>query len=153
MRVSPHPGRGYLLFNTGGGGKYYGAILTSLMAFDAAKLAVLDSRDVTAAFGSNTDNCQGLPLSLVTAPGAPRDLTVSITGRDVSLAWRNVGDATSFVLDIGLAPGRTDFSVYRDGSTTAAFTGVASGRFYVRVRGANAIGGGRPSADTVVTVP
>lgn len=153
MRVSPHTGRGYLLFNTGGGGKYYGAILTSLMAFDAASLAVFDTKDVTTAFGFNTDLCQGLPLSLVTAPGAPRNLTASVTGRDVSLRWQNVGDATSFVLDIGLAPGRTDFSVYRDGSTTASFSGAPPGRFYVRVRGANAFGAGRASSEAVVTVP
>lgn len=153
LRVSPHTGRGYLLFNTGGGGKYYGPIFTSVLSFDAPTLAVLQSTDVTTAFGFDTDKCQGLPLSLVTAPGAPRNLTASVIGRDVALSWQNVGDATSFVLDVGLAPGRTDVSVYRDGSTTASFSGVPSGRFYVRVRGANAFGGGRPSVETVITVP
>jgi hypothetical protein len=33
------------------------------------------------------------------------------------------------------------------------FGGVPSGTYYVRVRGANAFGVGRPSADNVVIVP
>ena len=40
-----------------------------------------------------------------------------------------------------------------NGSTTATVAGVPPGRFYVRVRGGNAFGGGRPSAEAVVTVP
>ncbi|MCC6990770.1 MAG: fibronectin type III domain-containing protein, partial [Acidobacteria bacterium] len=87
------------------------------------------------------------------APGAPRNLVASVSGHDVSLTWRNVGDATAFVVDVGLAPGRTDVSVYHDGGTAATFTGVPSGTYFVRVRGGNTFGGGRPSNEAVVVVP
>lgn len=155
VRTSPHTGRVYQLRSAGGGGSYYGAIDTRVAAFDGQTGRAVGDASVTAALGLGTDRpvCGDYTMLLVTAPGAPRNLAASVSGHDVLLTWRNVGAATGFVLDVGLAPGRTDVSVYHDGGTTASFTGVPSGTYFVRVRGGNTFGGGRPSNEAVIVVP
>ncbi|MCC6989375.1 MAG: fibronectin type III domain-containing protein, partial [Acidobacteria bacterium] len=152
LQVSPHTGRGYLLYNSGGGGKYYGAIQTELAAFDGATLQFTSVRDITDGFGFSTDLCNSLRLNLATAPGAPRGLSATVSGRDVTLSWVNVGDATAFVLEAGLAPGRRDLTVPIGTRSPATIVNAPPGTYYLRVRGTNAFGVGRPSNDVAVVV-
>ena len=56
------------------------------------------------------------------------------------------------VQDVGLAPGRTDLSVYLGPDSHTSFAGVPSGTYYLRLRGGNEFGGGRPSAEIVMVV-
>jgi len=89
----------------------------------------------------------------VTAPGPPRHLQAEVTVHAVALNWTNVGAASQFVVDIGLAPGRTEPSVFiGGGDPRASFSDVPPGTYYVRVRGGNLMGGGRPSQEIAVTV-
>jgi hypothetical protein len=153
VTVSAHSGRGYLLHNTGSAGKYYGPIFTDLLAFDAGTLRVLARRDITAPFGFNSDSCGGLRLNLATAPGPPRNLTGTVAGGAVTLTWTNVGDASNFVLDAGIAPGRTDVTFGIGAASPVTFANAPPGAYYLRVRGTNAFGVSRPSNEVAVTVP
>ena len=91
--------------------------------------------------------------AVLTAPGVPRHVAVSVTGRSVSLAWTNVGAASHFVLDVGVGPGRTDASVFLGPDSHATFDNVPPGTYYLRLRGGNEFGGGRPSTEVQVVVP
>ena len=71
----------------------------------------------------------------------------------VALEWTNVGGASRFVLEVGAAPGRTDLSVVVGPDSQASFSGVPPGTYYLRVRGANAFGGGHPSNEIRVVIP
>ena len=90
---------------------------------------------------------------MLTAPGAPRALTAQVSPSLLSLHWTNVGAASGFVLEVGFAPGRTDVSVFVGSSPNVAFAAVPPGIYYVRVRGGNEFGGGRPSDEIRVVVP
>ncbi len=149
LAVSPHTKLVYLFT---GGGDYYG------FSFNA-DLSVIDPsgtqprRDVslTETLSLGRAACQ-YPV-LMTAPGAPRRLAATVTGRDVALSWQNVGGASHFVLEAGLAPGRTDLSVTLGPDSHASFASVPPGTYYLRLRGGNEFGGGRPSQEIRVVVP
>lgn len=93
------------------------------------------------------------PASCRDRAGPPRHLRVTVEGRTASFFWTNVGAASGFMLEIGTAPGRTDLAVGVGVESTVSFTGVPPGTYYVRVRGGNEFGGGRPSAEVRVDVP
>jgi hypothetical protein len=76
----------------------------------------------------------------------------TVRGRDVILTWTNIGAASSFVLDVGFAPGRTDLSLFLGPEPFARFSGVPPGTYYMRLRGGNEVGGGRPSGAIAVTI-
>ena len=155
LRASPHTGRVYHLRAAGGGGSYYGAIDTRLVVHEGSTGAVVADASVTTALGFGTDRpaCGDYKMLLVTAPGAPRGLTAAVNGCDVSLSWTNVGDASNFVLDVGLAPGRTDVTFSIGAASPVTIAGAPPGTYYLRVRGTNAFGVSRPSNEAIVTVP
>jgi hypothetical protein len=142
IAASPHTGRVYLaVFDD-----YYGFAWTTLSAYEGPSYAVVAGpRERTGSFS-------GSGIGLLTAPGSPRDLRSSVSGRTVSLSWTNIGAASHFVLDVGYAPGRTDMSFQVGSEPATVFNGVPPGRYYARVRGGNIYGGGRPSAEAVVVV-
>lgn len=139
--VSPHTGRLYVR-------RYqqstYGS-LNDLRVFDSRTYAQLGQ--VSFPF---LNDCT---LTVASAPGAPRDLGAVVANATVTLSWTNVGAASHFVLDVGLAAGRTDLSVFLGPASHASFAGVPSGAYYLRLRGGNEVGGGRPSAEVRVVVP
>lgn len=92
-------------------------------------------------------------VTVLAAPGPPRALAATVAGHDVALSWVNVGAASNFVLDVGLAPGRTDLSIGLGPDTRTSFPGVPSGTYYLRLRGGNEIGGGRASDEIRLVVP
>lgn len=154
---SHHTGRLYVV-ESEGGHEYYGRpipIQFFLSAIDAASGRRLATREVTRAAGvpAGSNSCAAMPMSVVTAPGPPAGLTATVSGHDVTLAWSNVGDAATFVVDVGLTPGRTDLTFSIGSSSPATIAGAPSGTYYLRVRGTNVFGVSRPSSEVVVTVP
>lgn len=123
----------------------YGDAYTA--AFDGGTYAPLTPVVHTQGFG-------GPPrITVLSPPGAPRDVMATVQGRDVTVTWTNVGGASAFLLDVGLAPGQTALTVPVAAQTTAAFDAVPAGTYYVRLRGTNVFGVSRPSADIRVVVP
>lgn len=149
LTVSSHTGVAYVF---SGGGDYYGSVTDAVMtAIDLTGRTAPRRVNLSQTLSLGRTACV-YPV-LLTAPGAPRELTATLTGRDVALSWRNVGAASHFVLDVGLAPGRTDLSIPLGVEPHASFSGVPSGVYYLRVRGGNEFGGGRASAEVRVVVP
>lgn len=123
----------------------YGDAYTA--AFDGGTYAQLTPVVHTQGFG-------GPPrITVLSPPGAPRDLAAAVQGRDVTLTWTNVGFASAFLLDVGVAPGQTALTVPLSWQSQAAVAAVPPGTYYVRLRGANVFGAGRPSAELRVVVP
>jgi hypothetical protein len=145
IEVSPHTGRIYVTTN---GANNTGALPTVLEVFAGVPLRSA-GRVTVSPLGQTS--CRGARLR--TAPGPPRGLHATVNGRDVALDWTNVGGASAFVLDVGLAAGRTDLSLFLGPDSAAAFRQVPSGSYYLRVRGGNAFGGGRASEEVRVVVP
>ncbi len=92
-------------------------------------------------------------LTVLSAPGPPRDVTATVTGADLTLRWTNVGSASGFVLDVGFASGRTDLQIHLGPDTTFRAANVPPGTYYLRLRGGNEMGGGRASREVRVVVP
>lgn len=139
--VSPHTGRLYVRRSI-----YYSyAPFDDLRVFDSRTYALLGQ--VLMPRGS------GCTTTVFSAPGPPRQVGAVANANSVSLSWVNVGAASQFVLDVGLAPGRTDFSLFLGPENRASFAGVPSGIYYLRVRGGNEVGGGRASDELRLVVP
>ena len=154
VKVSAHTGRIYLLRSGFGDGELW-PIDTRLTVLDGRTGQVLKDTSVSAELGLHGGGaiCAALSLALLTAPGAPLNLRANVNGSTVTLSWTNVGDASGFVLDVGLAPGHTTTSVFIGPASTVTFANIPTGTYYVRVRGGNEFGGGHPSAGIAVVVP
>lgn len=84
-------------------------------------------------------------------PAAPSGLNVAVTGTNIAMSWGAVTSATSYVVQIGRAPG--DASVYTTEVTTATLSGpIPPGSYYWRVIAKNASGASPASADGSFTV-
>ena len=92
------------------------------------------------------------PSALPTTPGT---LTGSVARGVVSLAWgASAGNATTYVIEAGTAPGRADIGAYATGHLDTTFgAAVPPGTYHVRVRAANAFGVSVPSNEVTVVVP
>lgn len=95
-------------------------------------------------------------MAVAFPPLAP-DLSATVTGQRVDLAWRDGAyspPATSYLLEIGSVSGAADIGIVALGADPALTVPAAPpGRYFVRVRGVNATGQGAPSPEVVVTVP
>lgn len=93
----------------------------------------------------------------VVLPGAPSTPTFTVDGlRTVTITWTppaTGGPATSYLLEAGSAPGRTDIAVAAVSGTTLVAPGVPPGVYHVRVRAVNAAGQGPPSGSVAISVP
>jgi hypothetical protein len=90
-------------------------------------------------------------------PGAPSNLSASVSGNTVVLSWTppsSGGPLASYVIEAGSAPGLSNLAVSTTtgAPTSATFPGVPFGTYYVRVRGRNALGNGNPSNEIAVPV-
>lgn len=146
--ISPHTGRLYLgqwVSTTTGG------------CCDRLTLSVLDAKTYASlarpAILQGSDASLRPFMAVLTAPGAPKDLTATVLASQVTLTWTNVGGASGFVLDVGLAPGRTDLQIPLGPDARVTFPNVPSGIYFLRVRGGNENGGGRPSSEITLVVP
>jgi predicted phage tail protein len=88
------------------------------------------------------------------APGSPGNLIAVVAGSTVTLTWNGGTNASSYVLEAGTASGQTNVVVADLGSpsTTVTASGVAVGRYFVRLRSTNACGTSGPSNEAVVDV-
>lgn len=149
MAASPHTGRLYVYGV--GRSSYYGYQPDgpgTLRAFDAVTYAPLTPSVIVVPPGPST--CA--PMTLFSAPGPPRGLTADVAGHDVTLSWTNVGAASGFVIEVGFAPGRSDLHVFLGAEPRVTFASVPPGVYFVRVRGGNEVGAGRPSDEIAVVV-
>jgi hypothetical protein len=91
---------------------------------------------------------------LLKPPPPPKPLHVAITGRHVQVTWRNPGDTTHFVLEIGTIAGRSNLGILHVGNVTQyAADNVPSGRYFARVRAVNDVGPSLTSNEVVIEVP
>lgn len=86
-------------------------------------------------------------------PGAPI-LTATATGSVIFLSWSPApGPAVvSYVLEAGTASGLSDLFNGNVGNSTQLSTTVPAGRYFVRVRGVNALGTGAASVEIALSV-
>lgn len=145
IQISAHTERIYVTTN---GGSNTTAEPARLLAFAGAPLALAGAATLPL---PGPPSCDGAVLR--TAPGPPRHLQATVTGRAVALAWTNVGGAAGFALEVGVAPGRTDLTIPLGPRAGATFSNVPPGTYFLRLRGGNAFGGGRPSQEIRVVVP
>lgn len=87
-------------------------------------------------------------------PMAPGNLTASVSGLNVTLNWAAGAGATTYVLEAGSSPGRTDVLVtdLASAATTLSAGGVSPGSYFVRVRSKNACGTSGVSNEVLVIV-
>jgi hypothetical protein len=91
-------------------------------------------------------------------PAAPLNLSSRVTGNAAALSWAAggpVASITSYVLEVGSAPGLSDIFTGLDVGlqTSFAASGVPPGTYYVRVRAGNYSGLSAPSNEVAVVVP
>jgi predicted phage tail protein len=115
-------------------------------------------RAVNAAGSSGPSNELTLALGLPPeAPPAPSGLTAAAVGTTVTLTWVapvSPVAPTSYIIDVGGAPGLSNVASYTTGSsgTTITATGVPNGTYYLRVRATNGSATSGPSNEVVLTV-
>ena len=90
-------------------------------------------------------------------PGAPQNFAVTASGNTVTLTWSppaSGGVPTTYVLEAGSAPGLSNLAAGVVVGNILSFTapGVPDGRYFVRVRAANAAGLGAASNEVDVIV-
>jgi hypothetical protein len=90
-------------------------------------------------------------------PGAPPDLSFTVSGSRVTLAWTAPvgGGVTSYIIEAGSASGVANLLQLNTGTpaTALTFEGVPPGRYFVRVRAVNTIGAGPASNEVAIAVP
>jgi hypothetical protein len=148
--ISPHTGRAYVHTVSGYSQNF---LVPSLVAFDALAGRKVGEVNLSETLGLGFTSCYGTGVALWTAPGPPQRLAASVLGRDVTLSWLATDLAEGYVLDVGVAPGRTDLTYFVGTSTRVTFANAPTGTYHVRVRAGNAMGGGRPSAEIQIVVP
>ena len=83
---------------------------------------------------------------------APTGVGISANGRTVSLGWRAVAGASSYLVEAGSSRGASNLGVFNVGNTTSLVAPVPPGVYYVRVRAANGAGVSSPSNDVAIQV-
>lgn len=145
--VSPHTGRAYIGYSDGS--LTYGLNSAVVYAVDLVASRLVSQADLG---GTGSPQCSW-PLILWSAPAPPPGLTAAINGRDVTLSWIPADYAAGYVLEAGTVSGRTDLTVPLGDVTQVSFANVPAGTYFLRVRGGNRMGTGRPSNEVRVVVP
>lgn len=102
---------------------------------------------------TNFSGCPAGDLVLASAPAAPGNLSASLTGSHVDLAWDAPAQAVAYQLEAGTAPGLSNLVRLNVDAASLGIDGVPPGTYYVRVRAVNYAGTGAPSQELVVRVP
>ena len=113
--------------------------------------------------GSTTAFAQG--TTCTGAPPAPASAAASVTGQgnssipsEITVTWQGVPTtgptaASTYIVEAGNASGAANVAVFDTGSTrTSSEESATNGRYYVRVRAANACGRSASSPEAVVNV-
>jgi hypothetical protein len=94
--------------------------------------------------------------AVAAAPGAPRDLSVVVTGNSVTLTWQppdGGGPPLGYLVEAALAPGGAPVAAFLVIEPSIVVNAVPNGVYYVRVRAGNAGGLGAASSEAIVSVP
>ncbi len=124
--ISQHTGRAYLLTIAGYSQNFLSA---SLAAFDTVAGLKVGQVSLSGTLGLGHTSCAGIAVTLWTAPGPPQRFAAAVLGRDVTLSWLATDLAEGYVLDVGLAPGRTDLSFFVGSTTGVTFASVPPGAY------------------------
>lgn len=101
------------------------------------------------------------PILLIAAsayaqsPGPPQNLTSTVNGSTVTLAWSapsTGGPPTGYIVEAAFAPGGASIASLQVAGTSLVVPNVPSGVYYVRVRAVNTSGTSAPSHEVAVTV-
>jgi len=88
-------------------------------------------------------------------PQPPTDFNASVIGSQVTLSWNQPSGqtATSYVLEVGSAPGSITFPIIDTGNASTTLQATApNGEYYLRTRARNACGTSGPSNEILVLV-
>lgn len=88
-------------------------------------------------------------------PDPPVNITASVQGSTVSLAWTAAttgGTTSSYLLEAGTAPGLADLAVVPTPAPSFSAPGVPDGTYHLRVRAVGLAGTSAPSANVPVVV-
>jgi hypothetical protein len=111
---------------------------------------------VTPGFASAIGSLNEVTLTVAgaSAPGVPT-LSASATGTTVNVSWTagSGGAPTGYVLSASVTPGGAPIASVPLGGTSAAFPGVPSGTYYLRLTATNAAGTSPASNQVTATVP
>lgn len=89
-----------------------------------------------------------------TAPGTPTLNPAVVSSHTVSLSWvPGAGAPTSYLLTAASAPGGSAIATVPLTGTSATFTNVPSGTYYLRLAAINAAGTSPASNEITVVVP
>lgn len=88
----------------------------------------------------------GAPASA--PPAAPGMLVADVDGQYLRLTWGDAVGASSYLLDVGFAPGGP-YTTRNIGGLPRFDVTAPAGTYYLRVRGLNAAGAGQPSNEVV----
>lgn len=94
-------------------------------------------------------------LAAFAAPAAPTSLAAAVTGQTVVLTWQPDDTPTlpvTYWLEAGSSSGARDLGAWPTTTPRLVAHDVPDGRYFVRVRAANADGPGLPSNEVVVRV-
>ncbi|MBM3780043.1 MAG: choice-of-anchor D domain-containing protein [Acidobacteria bacterium] len=130
--------------------------VNTTMTLTAARTTSDAARTATVTVGGQALTVTQPGLSAAGLPSAPTGLTATVAGSTVTFDWVAplTGEPLSrYVLEAGLAPGRSDIaSLHVTDGTRFVVGGVPNGRFFVRVRSANSFGASGPSNEVEVLV-
>ena len=93
--------------------------------------------------------------AVATPPNTPGTLTAAVTGGVAGFTWGAAsGNATTYVIEAGTAPGLANLVVVPTGTLdTSVATPAPAGTYYVRVRAANAYGVSAATNEVRLVVP
>lgn len=105
---------------------------------------------------SPASNEVSFSLAPAPPPGPPRNLTFSVAGSTVNLAWlppSSGSPPSDYLLEAGTAPGLANLaSGIPVAATSLSIPGVPFGRYFLRVRARSAFGVSAPSNEADITV-
>jgi hypothetical protein len=112
---------------------------------------------VVSAAGAALAGLIGAPLVLqlvaFAVPMPPANLTATVLGSTVTLAWQSGGGAAgTYWLEAGSGAGLANLGRWPSVAPSMVAMGVPDGRYFVRVRASNADGASGPSNEVVVRV-
>jgi hypothetical protein len=101
---------------------------------------------------ANFRQAAAAPTPAPTPPNAPTGLRSQVNANVVTLSWNAAPTATSYVLNVGNAPGVANLYAGSVGAATSLTGSVANGTYFWRVVAQNAAGQGPASAESSFTV-
>ncbi len=119
---------------------------STLSKIDAATARVVEQVDTSVAWGGVLGDLALCPGSLI-AVGVPSAsvLQATVTGRNVTFSWSDPGNTRHFDVEAGSASGLNNLAVSHGHTTTSLiFDNVPPGKYFVRVRAINWVGGACP---------